>query len=284
MKILREPLVHFLLLGVGLFFIFGLTNQPGTTISDQCVVVTVGHIEQLATIFGKTWQRPPTSEELKRLINDFVLEEIYYREAVAMGIDRDDTIIRRRLRRKLEFLTDDVSSFIEPTDEELATYLADNQEKFRGAPTYTFQQVYFNPEKHGDNIEGHVVDQLELLRSGKRQIGDASLLPKTFDQDSRRTIDGTFGTGFSGKLDELTIGKWQGPIRSEFGMHLIRLADRAEGRLPELSAIRSLVRREWSNEKRIANRRKMNDRLLEDYEVIIEWPNEKVAGQLSVDG
>ncbi len=281
MKILREPLVHFLFLGAVLFLIFGLTNQSGTTSSDQRVVVSVGRIEQLATVFGKTWQRPPTSEELKGLIDDFVLEEVYYRQAVAMGIDRDDTIIRRRLRQKLEFLTDDVSSLVEPTDEELAAYLADNQETFRVSPTYTFRQVYVNPEKHGDNTEAYVAEQLELLRSGKAHGGDASLLPESFDQDSRQVIDGTFGMGFSGELDKLSIGEWQGPVRSGLGIHLVRLAARTEGRLPELAEIRSVVQREWSNEKRIANRRKMNDRLLADYEVIIEWPEEKMAVQIS---
>ena len=281
MKILREPLVHFLLLGAVLFLIFGLTNQAGTNGSDQRVVVSVGRIEQLATVFGKTWQRPPTSEELKALIDDFVLEEVYYRQAIAMGIDRDDTIIRRRLRQKLEFLTDDISSLVEPTNEELAAYLTDNQERFRASAIYTFRQVYFNPEKHGDNTEAHIAEQLERLQSGMAHGGDPSLLAESFDQDSRQTVDGTFGMGFSEELDKLTIGDWQGPIRSGFGIHLIRLAARTEGRLPELAEIRSVVQREWSNEKRIANRRKMNDRLLEDYEVIIEWPEEKVAGQIS---
>ena len=114
--------------------------------------------------------------------------------------------------------------------------------------------------------------------------GDASLLPEFFDQDSRQTVDGTFGAGFSSTLDKLTIGDWQGPVRSGFGIHLIRLAARTESRLPELAEIRSIVQREWSNEKRIAARRKMNERLLEEYEVSIEWPEGEVAGQLSVDG
>ena len=281
MKILREPLFHFLLLGGVLFLIFGITNQAGTVSSDQRVVVSVGRIEQLATVFGKTWQRPPTRKELKGLIDDFVLEEVYYRQAVAMGIDRDDTIIRRRLRQKLEFLTDDVSSLVEPTDEELAAYLADNQEKFRVSPSYTFRQVYVNPEKHGDNTEAYITEQLELLQSGQMPGGDATLLPESFDEDSRQAVDGSFGRGFSKELDKLTIGDWQGPIRSGFGVHLIRLAARTEGRLPELAKIRAVVQREWSNEKRIADRRKMNDRLLEDYEVIIEWPEETVAGRIS---
>lgn len=281
MKVLREPLVHFLLLGAALFLIFGLTNRAGPASSDQQVVVSAGRIEQLATVFGKTWQRPPTSEELKGLIADFVLEEVYYRQAVAMGIDRDDTVIRRRLRQKLEFLTDDVSSLIEPTDEELAAYLADNQERFRTSATYTFRQVYFNPEKLGDTTEAYIAEQLERLRFGMEHGGDASPLAESFDQDSRQTVDGTFGMGFSEKLDKLTIGDWQGPVRSEFGVHLISLAARTEGRLPELAEIRSVIQREWSNERRIANRRKMNDRLLEKYEVTIEWPAEKAAEQVS---
>ena len=281
MKVLREPLVHFLLIGAVLFLIFGLTNKTGTISSDQRIVVSVGRIEQLATVFGKTRQRAPTSEELKGLIEDFVLEEVYYRKAVAMGIDRDDTIIRRRLRQKLEFLTDDVFSLVEPTDEELAAYLGDNQEKFRTSATYTFQQVYVNPEKHGDDTEVYVAEQLELLHSGTTHGGDASLLPESNDQGSRQVVDGTFGMGFSDELDKLPIGNWQGPVRSGFGIHLIRLEARTEGRLPQLAEIRPVVQREWSNEKRIANRRKMNDRLLGDYEVIIEWPEEKVAGQIS---
>ncbi len=284
MRVLREPLVHFLLLGGVLFLIFGLTNQTGTTNSDQRIVVSVGRIEQLATVFGKTWQRAPTRKELKGLIDDFVLEEVYYRQAVAMGIDRDDTIIRRRLRQKLEFLTDDVSSFVEPTDEELAAYLIDNQDKFLASPTYTFRQAYFHPEKHGDNTEAYVAKQLELLQPGKMPGGDTSLLPESFDRDSRQTVDGTFGAGFSSKLDKLTIGDWQGPVRSGLGIHLIHLEARTESRLPALAEIRSIVQREWSNEKRIAARRKMNEGLLEEYEVTIEWPEEKAAGRLSGDG
>ncbi len=284
MKLLREPLVHFLFFGAVLFLIFGFTNQAGTTNSDRRVVVSAGRIEQLATVFGKTWQRPPTSKELQGLIDDFVLEEVYYRQAVAMGIDRDDTIIRRRLRQKLEFLTDDVSSLVEPGDEELAAYLADNQEKFRASTTYTFRQVYFNPEKHGDSTETHLAGQLELLQSGKMHGGDASLLPESFDQGTRQVIDGTFGKGFSEELDKLTIGDWQGPVRSGLGIHLVQLESRTEGRLPNLAEIRSVVQREWSNDKRIAGRRKMNERLLGEYEVTIEWPEQKVARQLSADG
>ena len=123
-NLFREPLLHFLLIGAGLFLVFRLAKQNDADESDQRIVVTAGRIDQLETVFEKTWQRPPTKEELQGLVNDFVLEEAYYRRAVAMGIDRNDTIIRRRLRQKLEFLTD-TASLLEPTDDELATYLID---------------------------------------------------------------------------------------------------------------------------------------------------------------
>ncbi len=191
-KALNEPLVHFLLIGAALFLIFGLLDDTAGG-PKQRVVVSAGRIEQLAGIFTKTWQRPPTGEELQGLIDEFVLEEVYYRQAVEMGLDRDDTIIRRRLRQKLEFLSDDTASLVEPTDEELEKYLAENEDSFRDSATYTFQQAYFNPEKHGDDPEAYVAEQLAALRSGKTEVGDVSLLPMLFDEATRRVVDGTFG-------------------------------------------------------------------------------------------
>ena len=131
MKILREPLLHFLLIGAALFVVFDLVSGPSRSAQDKQILVSAGRIQQMANIFSKTWQRPPTAEELKGLIDDFVLEEIYYRQAVAMGIDRDDTVIRRRLRQKFEFLTDDLAATIEPTEEELTAYLVANPRAFR---------------------------------------------------------------------------------------------------------------------------------------------------------
>ena len=234
--------------------------------------MSAGRIDQLTGIFAKTWQRPPTPEELKGLVDEYVLEEIYYRKALAMGIDKDDTIIRRRLRQKLEFLTEDIAALAEPSDGELAAYLSANEERFRTEPVYTFRQIYFNPERHGGDPEGYVREQLALLNSGEDVPGDRTLIPDSFAHASRHAVDGTFGTGFSGQLDELTPGAWSDPIRSGLGLHLVRLESRVPGHLPELAAIREKVAREWANDKRLATKKKLNDRLLEDYEVVIEWP------------
>lgn len=274
---LREPLLHFLLIGAALFLVYRAAQGPSAVDADKEVIVTQGRIVQLATIFERTWQRVPTGEELQGLIDDFVLEEIYYQQAIAMGIDRDDTIIRRRLRQKLEFLSDDMTALEEATDEELLRYLTEHADDFRDSPTYIFQQVYFNPEKHGPDPEAFVRRQRDALRTGAEVQGDSSLLPPAFQDATPRAIDSMFGSGFCARLDELTVGEWEGPLRSGVGFHLVRLDSRTSGRLPPLTEIRESVVREWSNAKRLTARRQMNDRLRAEYKVVIEWPQDSVA-------
>ena len=270
-KLLKEPLVHFLLIEAGLFLFYSQVNDTASG-PNQRVVVSAGRIEQLARIFTKTWQRAPTRKELQGLIHEFTLEEAYYRRAVEMGLDRDDTIIRRRMRQKLEFLTDDTAALVEATDEELEKYLTENEDSFRDSATYTFQQAYFNPEKHGDDPEAYVAEQLMALRSGETEVADVSLLPTSFNAATRRVVDGAFGADFSRELDRLEVGKWQGPVRSGLGFHLIRIDSRTPGRLPELAEIRPVVEREWSNARRLAVRDEVNASLLAGYDVVIEWP------------
>ena len=293
MKWLKEPLLHFLLIGAVLFVLFGLASGGISGDADDEIVVSSGRIEQLANIFAKTWQRPPTREELQGLVDDFVLEEVYYRQAVAMGIDRDDTIIRRRLRQKLEFLTDDAAALTEPTEEELAAYLAANKDAFRRQSTYTFEQVYINPERHGDGLEDFVATQLAALRAGRLPAGGIGLLPPSFEDAPRQQVDGSFGSGFSGLLDGLSLpseaplrgdANWQGPIESGLGLHLIRLTSRTEGTLPELAEIRPVVKRELANERRLENRRRMNEQLVAAYDVTVEWPQAPAASQVPSGG
>jgi parvulin-like peptidyl-prolyl cis-trans isomerase-like protein len=274
-KMLREPLLHFLFIGAALFVVFGLINDRTSSDADTQVVVSAGRIEQLENIFAKTWQRPPTTDELKGLVDDFVLEEIYYRQAVAMGIDRDDTVIRRRLRQKFEFLTDDMAAAAVPTDEELANYLTANAEVFMTDTTYTFEQVYINPDRPGVDLGGYIAAQLSALRAGNVVDGDSALLPTSFDVTPGRVVDSNFGSGFSANLDSLPAGEWQGPVESGLGLHLVRIDARVESTLPELSDIRPIVEREWAHEKRLETRRIINAQLLNEYDVVIEWPTEQ---------
>ena len=159
-SVLKEPLFHFLLIGAGLFIAYGAMNKSESGDAGN----------QLAGIYQKTWQRPPTRGELQGLIDDFVLEEIYYRRALEMGLDRDDTIVRRRMRQKLEFLTDGLASMVEPTDDDLQGYLEEHPDKFRTSTTYSFEQTYFNPDRYGEDPEAVIAAKLVELRGGDADV------------------------------------------------------------------------------------------------------------------
>ena len=272
-SILKEPLLHFLLIGAGLFVAFALV-RPADEVreSDDTIVVSPGRIEQLANIFAKTWQRPPTEQELKGLVDDFILEEIYYRQAIKMGIDRGDTIIRRRLRQKVEIFTDDMAGLVEPGDEELGKYLKANADRFRQDSTYTFQQVYINPERHAEDLNAYLNAQLNALNTGEEVNSDSSLIPAGFQAEPTRVVNSTFGKGFAAKLDELEIGNWTGPVESGLGVHLVRVDSREPGEVPALDKIKPVVEREWANERRIEMRNEVNEQLRGEYEIVVEWP------------
>jgi len=188
-----------------------------------------------------------------------------------MGIDRNDAVIRRRLRQKFEFLTDDMAA-ITPTDKDLAAYIATNQQQFKKDTTYTFSQVYINPDEADADLL--ITDTLENLRNGDMSPQGSGLLPAYFESTSARVVNGSFGAGFSQILDDLETGQWTGPVASGLGRHLILLHERVPGYVPELADIRPIVEREWANEKRIGRRRTVNETLLANYDVVIEWSAE----------
>ena len=182
-------------------------------------------------------------------------------------------MIRRRLRQKLEFLTDDVAAASVPSEQELTAYLTANAESFRQDTSYSFQQVYISPDQPGNDFDRRIAELLAGLRAGDIKPGDGGLLPASVDGMPARAIDASFGAGFAAKLDELPIGQWQGPIASGLGLHLVRLESRVEGMLPTLDDVRQIVEREWANEKRLETRRAINEALLAEYELVIEWPS-----------
>jgi hypothetical protein len=271
--LLKEPLVHFLVLGLIIFVVYHALNRSNEQEPDK-IVVTQARMEQLAGLFAKTWQRPPTATELKGLIDDYVKEEILYREALALGLDNDDTVIRRRLRQKMEFLSDTVIGALNPTDEELETYLESNMSKFELDSQIAFEQVFLNPERRGDQIEEDAASILEALNSNASadaaNLGDATLLPLELDLTSATRIGQTFGPQFAKAVDQLTPGAWGGPIKSTFGTHLVRVNKREPGRVPALNEVRAAVKREWATEQRKKLEDKRFAELLKRYDVSIE--------------
>ena len=278
-RLFKEPLVHFLVLGAGLFVAYNLTPKGRGPGEPGKIVVTQGEIEHLASGFTRSWQRPPTSEELAGLVRDRVREEVYCREAIAMGLDKDDTIIRRRLRQKLEFVSEDIAAMAPPTDAQLEAYFRAHADTFRVPQRFTFSQVYLNPQLHGDGEHlrrdaGQLLAQLNQA-GGKADLsatGDAFLLDREFEGMSLGEIAKQFGEKFAAQLSKIALGKWHGPIESGYGIHLVLIRKCTEESLPVLAEVRDTVRRECENARRLEANEAFYQSLLKHYTVTIENP------------
>jgi PPIC-type PPIASE domain len=279
-RMVREPLIHFLLIGAALFVVFAFLRDDGAPSRDQ-IVVSAGKIEHLATLFARTWQRSATREELEGLINDFIREEAAYREGLALGLARDDTIIRRRIRQKLDFIAEDLASQVEPTEADLLAYLAAHPDDFRTAPRLSFRQVYVNPEQHRNGLDADVRALVMALNSDPStdagELGDRIQLEHGYANISTRDIARLFGAPFAEAIVKLQPGTWQGPIPSGYGVHLVIVDEHHDGRLPQLDAVRDAVRREWENARRKERIEQFYRHLLEKYTIIVERP--KVGGK-----
>jgi len=285
-RLLREPLVQFLILGAALVAASSLV--PGRDLPrDDEIVISTGQIEHLAARFARTWQRPPTLEELEGLINEHVREEVAYREGLAMGLDLDDTIIRRRIRQKLDFIAVDISAMVDPTEEDLAAYLADHPEDFRVEPRFTFVHVFLDPDKHGAELEADARRLLDVLSRKPAMdvsaMGDRILIAPAQEDVSLQGIASMFGRSFADSLETLQglegLDKWLGPIPSGYGLHLVKVVSVTGGNQPELEGVREIVRREWENSRRVEAKEQFYTGLLDRYEITVEWPEPVGQGE-----
>ena len=280
-SLLHEPLCHFLLLGAALFAAYGFFNraphaQPGE------IIVSAGQIEHLAARFAQFRQRPPTTEEWQGVIDQYVREEILSREAMKLGLDQHDAIIRRRLQQKMEFVATDLATADEPTEAELAAWLAQHPDDFRQAQRFSFRHIYLNPTKRGEHFDADMAQLLaDLQQDGApadvQTLGDSFLLPPEFADEAHSAVAAQFGPEFAGQLARLQTGAWTGPIRSGYGVHLVLLTGRTESRLPALDEVRELVKRDVMRARRLEANRRFLDGLLAQYTVKIAWPKADVV-------
>lgn len=238
-------MLHFFVLGTALFVLFGWLNQ-GTVKAPDEIVVDLPRIESLAAQFERVWQRPPTADELRGLIDGWVREEILYREGVALGLDRNDTVVRRRIAQKMEFIADGAVP-AEPTDEELEEWLASNMDRYRIEAVYNLEQAYFDPARHDDGLRARLAALGSTLGVAATVPGsDPTLLPGTLRAARSSEIARTFGAGFADTLAALPTGEWQGPVESAYGLHLVRIGEKVPGKDPVLAEVRDAVERDWS--------------------------------------
>lgn len=278
MNLHKEPLLHFLLVGVTLFLLDGWrgdnTSIPvgQTGNSTTQIFVTEEKIAQICDVFAKTWQRQPTEEEQAGLIEDFVRSEIYYREATAIGLDRDDEVLKRRLRQKMEFIYEDIASLAEPTDEDLKAFMQKHREKYLEDQRIAFNQVYVNTDKRGKGAEIDARQILTQLIAGgdANSFADSSLLEPEVQLSPLRDISKRFGDEFSRNLVELKPREWVGPIQSEFGLHLVFIHELFPSRLPDLIEVRETVKRDYLAERQKALRDAAYSKIRERYQVVVE--------------
>ena len=288
-KLFREPLLHFLVLGGVFFVLFDLVGRndeaeradPGaegttdTRVLSKEIVVSKGRVKSLAAQFEKVWRRSATQQELIGLINGYVRDEVMYRQALELGLDRDDAAVRRRMRQKLEFITDDIAALAEPTDKDLADYLESHPDGFRLDATFTFKQVYLSTEKRGESLDADIASLLATLRAAGdsadvTELGDSLMLEQVFTATPQHVVARLFGKDFAQGLLEVPVGKWEGPVRSGFGVHLVLISERVDGRVPSLEEVRSEVEREWVRAKREESNEALYQAWLAQYNVTID--------------
>ncbi|MEZ5572814.1 MAG: peptidylprolyl isomerase [Halioglobus sp.] len=250
--ILREPLLHFVVLGCVLFAIYSYTNRDAESAdSTHQIYLTPDQLLQMTLSFESQWRRPPTQEEFGHLLEGQVQQEVLYREALAMGLDKDDTIVKRRMAQKMQFLAEDVAAAREPSNEELRDWYAQNSKIFAMPGRVSFRQIYFSPDRRGNNAQADAAKALAGL-SGQgvdspqlANLGDSIMLQDYFGDYSVERLAKEFGPEFAQTVMALTPGSWQGPIPSGLGWHLVFVDFVEPGRIPDLSEIEADVRRAW---------------------------------------
>ncbi|MHC4081833.1 MAG: peptidyl-prolyl cis-trans isomerase [Planctomycetota bacterium] len=277
-RIWGEPLIHFFVLGLVVFGLRGVIEQgEETTVDPLLVEVSSAEIDWFRTMWRKRMGREPTVEELRGQVNQLIREEILSREAVTMGLDEGDTVVRRRLAQRMDFLFRDLSGTAEPSDDELQNYLEENRSTYEIPGQMSFTHVYFNPEKRGDDAAAEAARESaerlnadEIAGQDTSGLGDPFLLPSSYANQSPAELRSAFGLRFADAVSEQEPGTWRGPVLSGYGWHAVLVHDRSEPMLPEFSALKERLTADWmaARERELAG--EVYDRLRERYQVLVE--------------
>jgi len=267
----KEPLLHFLIIGAFIFVVFSIVNKDEIDVSGNKIVITAADIERLSSNWSKKWNRPPTEIELKGLVESYIKEEVYYREALALGLDQNDTILRRRLMQKMEFLSNDLAELNQPDETTLNKYFLNNQEKYELPAQVSFTHIYFSLDKRGAKVvedAESVLSGLDALRAPDK--GDSFMLEYDFAQETPYEVERLFGKNFAEQLFTLKANAWQGPIESGYGLHLVRISEKTDARMPELASVIEKVRTDLMFERRQKTNKEIYERFKERYEIVVE--------------
>ncbi|UVC08876.1 peptidyl-prolyl cis-trans isomerase [Rhizobium sp. TH2] len=288
-KIIREPLAQFLILGAVVFGAYSALDTSPPSADVQVIEVGQGQLDQMFQTFSRTWQRPPTEAEFKGLVDGYVKEEVFYREGKKMGLDENDTIFRRRMQQKLEFLLEPDSEELTPKAGELEAYFKLHAETYKAAAMLEFEQLFFRSDASGDAGELAAAQALEKLKADPKAaettlISDPTILPPTMALSGADMIASNFGDAFAKAVMQAPMDQWSGPVRSTFGVHLVRPAKRVAASTPALDAVRAAVQGDWeaSRRREIADRR--YEEMKKNYEVRVNLPSNMPATPIKTAG
>ncbi|MGX1309418.1 hypothetical protein AB7M35_004176 [Amorphus suaedae] len=270
---LRSPLVHFFVLGACIFGAYRLIDPKPAVSPADAITMSRDDATRLVAQFNSAWNRPPSAEELKELMHKWATEEALMREGLTLGLDRGDPVIRQRVVLKMQFLAESGASTQKPDDAQLQAYVDANPDRFEQPAEVAFSQVLLSP------AEDPVAIKVALDGgSNPAQMGEVGLLPASMPMTQVPVIGRIFGAEFASALAKLPVGAWQGPVKSGYGQHLVRVTGRSAARLPPLSEIRTLVEREWRADQTRQTREAFGKQLLGRYTVTLP-PAEEVLGK-----
>jgi hypothetical protein len=283
-RLLREPLVHFLLIGAVLFGVYGLASPRLPSLASSTEIrLSLDEITQLTQLFESQWRRPPTPQELERMVENKVQQEILYREALAIGLDKDDEIVKRRMAQKMQFLAEDTAAAYEPTTAELRSWFEKNSARFAQPPRLSFRHLYFSPDRRGTRARDDAEQALAKLAGQPvdTTIADSLVDPFMF-QDYYRDrapefLGKEFGPQFALAVAQLPPGSWQGPVESGFGWHLVFVDTLIPGRVPAFEEIEPDVKVAWLSEQKALALDKSYKEVRSRYTVLLPGPPDDEA-------
>jgi len=275
-RLFKEPLIQFLIIGAAIYGAYALFGSPEEDYRDNIILVDSNRINAMISEWESRWQRPPTRQEIDGLIQQYIKEDVLYRQAVSMGLNEDDPITRRRMAQKLEFLTSDLAQMQEPAEGELEAFFEENEENYRDPDRISFSQIFIDPDARGDAT---LDDADEILAQLKAQgepgeealdMGDRFMLQNYFASATELDVRRQLGSGFSEAVMKLEPGRWHGPVLSGYGVHLVYVFAFQAAPAPQFEAVRERVLEDWHTVKREEFNQQFLESLKERFEIIVD--------------
>jgi hypothetical protein len=286
---LREPLLHFLLIGIAVFAVYAYTHRGrGGVESSRQITLSLDELGQMDMYFESQWHRQPTPAEFQAMVEDKVREEVLYREALAMALDKDDTIVKRRMAQKMQFLAEDVAAAHEPSTAELKAWFEKNGNKFALPSRFSFRHLYFSPDKRGKNAQEEAAKTLAKIAGQPEDsklavsLADRFMFQDYYGDRAPDALAKEFGPQFVVALEKLKPGSWQGPIESGYGWHLVFVDTVIPGRIPAFEEMEPDVKTAWLAEQKKQAWQKAYTEMRAKYIVMLPGPSDEDAAQAPV--